>query len=48
MLCHAEDEIDTWATYLTYPLVKRKHDILQEHFMETYGIDLQAIGNANE
>ena len=47
MLCHAEDEPDSWGTYLTYPLVKKKHDILQQHFKELYGIDLQAIGNAN-
>lgn len=47
MVSHAETEEDSWALYLTYPLIKKKHDILQKHFLEKYGIDLQAIGNAN-
>ena len=48
MICHAEDDPNSWGNYLTYPLVKQKHDILQEHFKKEYNIDLQAIGNANK
>ena len=47
MISHAVTEENSWATYLTFPLVKKKHDILQAYFLEKYGIDLQAIGNAN-
>ena len=47
MISHAETESNSWATYLTYPLVKKKHDILKKYFLEEYGIDFQKIGNAN-
>ena len=47
MISHAETEENSWATYLAFPLVRKKHDILQTYFFEKYGVDLQAIGNAN-
>lgn len=34
-------------TYLdTYPLIKQKYDILVNHFITKYGMDIRAIGNA--
>ncbi|WP_455508762.1 hypothetical protein [Butyricimonas paravirosa] len=47
MISHAESETSSWATYLTYPLVKKKHDILKKYFFEKYGIEFQKIGDAN-
>lgn len=35
----------TWNHYLTFPLIKRKYDILQNFFLDRYNIDLAAIGN---
>ena len=29
----------------TYPLLKKKYDILRNHFKESYGFDIQEIGN---
>ncbi|WP_127130690.1 hypothetical protein [Pseudoflavitalea rhizosphaerae] len=34
------------SSYLTYPLIKEKWDILVNHFQTKYGIDVRAIGNA--
>lgn len=48
MLCHAEDDPNSWGTYLTYPLVQKKHKILRDHFIAKYGVDIQAIGNGNK
>lgn len=36
-----------WADDLTYPLVKEKYDILIKFFLEKYGLDIQAMGNAD-
>jgi hypothetical protein len=47
MLCHSESDPNSWGKYLTYPLVKKKYDILRQHFISTYGFDIQFIGNAN-
>ncbi|SIN66602.1 hypothetical protein [Chitinophaga niabensis] len=33
-------------SYLTYPLIKQKYDILVNHFKTKYNIDIRAIGNA--
>lgn len=35
-----------WATDLEYPLVKQKYDILRNHFINKYNLDLKAIGDA--
>lgn len=34
------------ASYLTYPLIKQKWDILMNHFQSKFGIDVRAIANA--
>lgn len=34
------------ASYLTYPLIRQKWDILVNHFQSKYGIDVRAIANA--
>ncbi|MDY5488819.1 hypothetical protein [uncultured Butyricimonas sp.] len=36
---------DEWASDLTYPLVKKKYDILQNYFLKTYNVNLKNIGN---
>lgn len=33
-------------SYLTYPLIKQKYDILVNHYKTKYNIDIRAIGNA--
>lgn len=36
----------TWdSSFLTYPLIKKKYDILTAFILKEYGIDVQAIGN---
>jgi hypothetical protein len=34
------------APYLVYPLIKQKFDLLVDHFMNEYGIDVRGIANA--
>ena len=34
------------APYLAYPLIKQKFDLLVDHFMNEYGIDVRGIANA--
>jgi hypothetical protein len=33
------------APYLVYPLIKQKFDLLVDHFMNEYGIDVRSIAN---
>lgn len=37
---------EEWASDLTYPLVRQKYDLLKNHISETYGFDIQEIGDA--
>lgn len=37
-----------WEKDLSYPLIKRKYDILRNYFQTQFGFDIQAIGNANK
>lgn len=37
---------EEWASDLKYPLVKQKYDILKNHISETYGFDIQEVGDA--
>lgn len=38
---------EEWAEDLTYPLVKKKYDILRNYFLEKFNFDIQKIGDAN-
>lgn len=38
---------EEWAEDLTYPLVKKKYDILRNYFLKNFNFDIQEIGDAN-
>lgn len=41
-------QITIMTQYLSsYPLIKQKYDVVENYFKETYGMDLQAVGNGN-
>lgn len=44
MICRSTSD---WVEDLEYPLVKKKYDILRNHFLDKYGVDLQKIGDVS-